>query len=87
MHANLSSQQDSVLTLRNFPTSSRMSLKTNTFLSPSNQPCFVIRAMSCEGGREEVEEEEEGWRGGGVERVVKATSIKQWIESHICYKQ
>lgn len=35
------------LTRRNFPTSSKMSLKTNTFLSPSNQPCFVIRAMSC----------------------------------------
>lgn len=36
------------LTLRNFPTSSRMSLKTNTFLSPSNQPCFVRRAISYE---------------------------------------
>ncbi len=35
------------LTRRNFPTSSKISLNTKTFLSPSNHPCLVILAISC----------------------------------------
>ena len=55
------------LTLRNLPTSSRMSLKTNTFLSPSNQPCFVIRAINW------------SWGGGGGGREREGREVREVV--------
>ena len=42
------------LTLRNLPTWSRMSLNTNPFFSPLNQPSLVIRAINWGGVRVEL---------------------------------
>ena len=63
------SKENPKLTLRNCPTSSKMSRKTNTFLSPSNQPSLVIRAINCRGGVGE-RERARGGRGGGTSGIM-----------------
>jgi len=66
------------LTLRNLPTSSKISLKTNTFLSPSNHPCFVIRAISYkkQEGRKETHSKTYGVVGKGGRREWKGEQEK-----------